>query len=87
MKVEDRTWCVPVRHGEKTNAVQNQIAWVFIFLRDHDSRRGPLDGRFYSWLESIRMERASGDFSLKAHLEELNLRQIIANLNVYLKLI
>ena len=38
--------------------------------------------RFINWIESIRMEKASGDFALKVHLEELkHLRQIIANLN------
>src|SRR4030066_1987919 len=38
--------------------------------------------RFIQWIERIRMERASGDIALKAHLEELNhLRQLIASLN------
>lgn len=38
--------------------------------------------RFINWIDSIRMERASGDFSLKAHLDELkHLRRIITDLN------
>jgi transposase len=38
--------------------------------------------RFINWIETIRMEKTSGDLALKAHLEELkHLRQIIANLN------
>jgi transposase len=38
--------------------------------------------KFLRWLENIRMERASGDMALKAHLEELyHLKQIIASLN------
>jgi transposase len=45
-------------------------------LNSHWSRR------FIRWLESIRMEKASGDMALKIHLEELkHLRQIIASLN------
>jgi transposase len=39
-------------------------------------------GKFLRWLESLRMERASGDLVLQAHLDELrHLRQIIASLN------
>ncbi len=39
-------------------------------------------GPFLRWLESIRMEKASGDLALQIHLEELkSLRQIIVKLN------
>jgi transposase len=38
--------------------------------------------KFLRWIEGLRMERASGDMALKAHLDELqHLRQIIASLN------
>lgn len=37
---------------------------------------------FINWIEKIRLEKTSGNLSLKAHLEELkNIRQIIAGLN------
>jgi transposase len=38
--------------------------------------------KFFRWLDGLRMERASGDLALKAHLNELHhLRQTIASLN------
>jgi len=37
--------------------------------------------RFIAWIEAISMERASGNFALKVHLEELNnMRKIIAEI-------
>jgi transposase len=38
--------------------------------------------RFINWIESVRMERASGNLALKVHLSELtHIRQVIAELN------
>src|SRR3989338_1883466 len=39
--------------------------------------------KFINWIEQISMEKASGNLSLKAHLDELkHIRQIIADLPV-----
>ena len=69
----------------KQTRCKNQIKSMLLFygiplpeqlLKSHWSRR------FIRWVESIPMERATGDVALKIHLEELkHLRQIIASLN------
>ena len=42
---------------------------------------GTWSKRFINWIEDIRMERASGNFALKVHLEELNnIRKIISDI-------
>ncbi len=83
VKVEDRT-LVRTRQSmvRKQTRCKNQITSILFFYGITIPEESRWTRRFINWLESIRMERASGDFALKAHLEELNhLRQIIANLN------
>ena len=66
----------------KQTRCKNQIKAILFFygiVIPEDSRWSK---RFITWIETVRMEKTSGDLALKAHLEELNhLRQIIANLN------
>jgi transposase len=81
--VEDRT-LVRTRQSmvRKQTRCKNQITSILFFYGIVIPEDGRWSKRFINWIESIRMERASGDFALKAHLEELkHLRQIIANLN------
>jgi transposase len=83
VKVEDRT-LVRTRQSmvRKQTRCKNQITSILFFYGVTIPEEGHWTRRFINWLESIHMERASGDFALKAHLEELkHLRQIIANLN------
>jgi len=83
VKVEDRT-LVRTRQSmvRKQTRCKNQITSILFFYGIVIPEDGRWSRRFINWIESIRMERASGDFALKAHLEELkHLRQIIANLN------
>jgi Transposase and inactivated derivatives len=83
VKVEDRT-LVRTRQSmvRKQTRCKNQITSILFFYGIVIPEEGRWSRRFINWIESIRMERASGDFALKAHLEELkHLRQIIANLN------
>jgi transposase len=83
VKVEDRT-LVRTRQSmvRKQTRCKNQITSILFFYGIVIPEDGRWSRRFINWIESIRMERASGDLALKAHLEELkHLRQIIANLN------
>jgi transposase len=83
VKVEDRT-LVRTRQSmvRKQTRCKNQITSILFFYGIVIPEESRWSRRFISWIESIRMERASGDLALKAHLEELkHLRQIIANLN------
>jgi transposase len=44
--------------------------------------------RFITWIEAIRMERASGNFALKVHLEEFNnMRKIIADITRVIRIL
>ncbi len=69
----------------KQTRCKNQIKGLLFFYgialpEDWAERRW--SGKFVRWLESIRMERASGDGALKIHLEELkHLRRMIATLD------
>jgi transposase len=85
-QTEDRSLIRTRMHMvRKQTRCKNQIKSMLLFygihlpeqlLNSHWSRR------FIRWLESIEMQRASGDMALKIHLEELkHLRQIIASLN------
>ena len=66
----------------KQTRCKNQIKSILFFYGILIPEEGHWSRNFINWIESIRMERASGDLALKAHLEELkHLRQIIANLN------
>jgi transposase len=85
-QLEDRSLIrTHMRMVRKQTRCKNQIKSMLLFygihlpeelLNSHWSRR------FIQWLETIRMQKASGDMALKIHLEELkHLRQIIASLN------
>lgn len=83
VKVEDRG-LVRTRQSmvRKQTRCKNQITSILFFYGITIPEESRWSKRFIHWLESIHMERASGDFAFKAHLEELtHLRQIIANLN------
>ena len=63
------------------NQIKSMLAIYGIQIPD-DLARSHWSRRFINWIDSIRMEKASGDFSLKVHLDELkHLRRIIAGLN------
>jgi transposase len=82
-KVEDRS-LVRTRQSmvRKQTRCKNQIKSILFFYGITIPEESHWSRQFINWIESIRMERASGDFALKAHLEELtHLRQIIAKLN------
>jgi transposase len=66
----------------KQTRCKNQIKAILFFYGILIPEEGHWSRNFINWIETIRMERASGDLALKVHLEELNyLRQIIAGLN------
>jgi transposase len=85
-KLEDRS-LVRTRQSmvRKQTRCKNQIKGILFFygirLPQGCTERN-WSGRFVKWLESIQMERASGDMALKVHLEELRyLRQMIVKLD------
>ncbi len=83
VKVEDRT-LVRTRQSmvRKQTRCKNQIKSILFFYGITIPEESHWSRQFINWIESIHMERASGNFALKVHLEELtHLRQIIANLN------
>jgi transposase len=83
VKVEDRT-LVRTRQSmvRKQTRCKNQIKSILLFYGILIPEDSHWSRRFINWIETIRMEKTSGDIALKAHLEELkHLRQIIANLN------
>lgn len=83
VKVEDRS-LVRTRQSmvRKQTRCKNQITSILFFYGIAIPDESRWSRRFIHRLEPIHMERARGDFALKAHLEELkHLRQIIANLN------
>ena len=69
----------------KQTRCKNQIkALLFFYGIDlpEEVADSPWSRKFCRWLEGLRLERASGDLTLKAHLEELDhWRKIIASLN------
>jgi transposase len=85
-KLEDRT-LIRTRQSmvRKQTRCKNQIKGMLLFYGidlSEEMTWGHWSRRFIQWIDGIRMERASGDIALKAHLEELgHLRQLIANLN------
>jgi len=85
-KLEDRS-LVRTRQSmvRKRTRCKNQIKGVLFFYGiqlPEDCAQRHWSGQFVRWLESIQMERASGDTTLKIHLEELrHLRQIIVKLD------
>lgn len=85
-KLQDRS-LVRTRQSmvRKQTRCKNQIKSMLFFYGIHlpeQSIMSQWSRRFIRWIESIQMERASGNMALKIHLEELtHLRQIIASLN------
>jgi transposase len=85
-KLEDRS-LIRTRQSmvRKQTRCKNQIKGMLLFygvVIPEEREMGHWTRRFIQWIEQIRMERASGDIALKAHLEELShLRQLIASLN------
>jgi transposase len=85
-KAEDRG-LLRTRHSmvRKQTRCKNQIKSILCFYGIHipdEVANSHWSKRFIAWIESIRMERASGSTALKVHLAELtNIRQIIAELN------
>jgi transposase len=85
-KAEDRS-LLRTRHNmvKKQTRCKNQIKSILCFyginipdelIDSHWSKR------FITWIESVRMERASGNIAFKVHLDELKyLRQIIVEMN------
>jgi transposase len=84
-KVEDRS-LIRARHSmvKKQTRCKNQIKSILQFYGIQipaELADGRWSKSFITWIEAIRMERASGNFTLKIHLEELNaIRKIIADL-------
>jgi transposase len=70
---------------KKQTRCKNQIKSVLCFygiIIPDDFANGYWSNRFINWIESVRMERASGNLAFKAHLDELkHIRRIIADLN------
>ncbi len=85
-KAEDRS-LLRTRHSmvRKQTRCKNQIKSILSFYGIHipdEMANSHWSKRFIAWIESIRMERASGNMALKVHLAELiHIRQIIAELN------
>lgn len=85
-KTEDRN-LLRTRQGmvRKQTRCKSQIKSLLCFYGIHIpvevvSKHWPK--RFLAWLESVRMERASGDTAFKAYLSELmHIRQTLAELN------
>jgi transposase len=83
IKVEDRN-LVRTRQSmvRKQTRCKNQIKSILFFYGIPIPEESHWSRRFITWIETIRMEKTSGNLALKAHLEELkHLQQIIANLN------
>lgn len=83
-KLEDRN-LLRTRHGmvRKQTRCKNQIKSILRFYGIDVPEREYWSKRFLAWLDTVRMERATGDTALRAHLEELShLRRIIGELNV-----
>jgi transposase len=91
-KLEDRS-LVRTRQSmvRKQTRCKNQIKSILLFYgiplpEDWAERRWSRP--FVSWLESLPMERASGEVALRMHLEELkHLRQILARLDQEIRLL
>ena len=85
-KAEDRS-LLRTRYSmvRKQTRCKNQIKSILCFYGIHipeELANSHWSKRFISWIETIRMERASGNMALKVHLAELlHIRQSIAELN------
>jgi transposase len=84
-KVEDRS-LIRTRNSmvRKQTRCKNQIKSILHFYGiqiPEEMGDSYWSKRFITWIETIRMQRASGNFTLKVHLEELNnMRKIIADI-------
>jgi transposase len=69
---------------KKQTRCKNQIKSLLHFYGiqvPEELTKGHWSKRFVRWIESIRLERASGNVALKVHLEELNnMRKIIVDI-------
>jgi transposase len=69
---------------KKQTRCKNQIKSILQFYGIHmpeELANSHWSERFIAWIEAVRMERTSGNFALKVHLEELyNIRKIIADM-------
>jgi len=85
-KAEDRS-LLRTRHGmvKKQTRCKNQIKSILCFYGINipdELATSHWSKRFINWIDSVRMERASGNLALKVHLSELtHIRQTIAELN------
>ncbi len=85
-KAEDRS-LLRTRYGmvRKQTRCKNQIKAILRFYGVHipdELANSHWSKRFICWIESVNMERASGNLALKVHLAELmHIRKIIAELN------
>lgn len=83
--IEDRS-LIRTRQSmvKKQTRCKNQIKAMLCFYGIHipyELVQSRWSKRFINWIEQIRMENASGNLTLKAHLDELNhIRRIIAEL-------
>ena len=84
-KIEDRS-LIRTRQSmvKKQTRCKNQIKSILHFfgiLIPEELANCNWSKRFITWIEDIQMERASGNFALKVHLEELNnIRKIVADI-------
>ena len=84
-KVEDRS-LIRTRQSmvKKQTRCKNQIKSILHFYGiqiPEELANSTWSKRFINWIEEIRMERASGNFALKVHLEDLNnMRKLIADI-------
>ena len=91
-KVEDRS-LIRTRHSmvRKQTRCKNQIKAILQFYGiriPEELAESHWSKRFITWIEAIRMERASGNYALKVQLEELNHKsKIIADLTRAIRLL
>ncbi|NIQ89473.1 MAG: IS110 family transposase [Deltaproteobacteria bacterium] len=84
-KVEDRS-LLRSRHSmvRKQTRCKNQIKSLLHFYGiqvPEELTKGHWTKRFLSWIESIRLQQASGNVALRVHLEELNhMRKILVDI-------
>jgi len=86
IKVEDRSLLRTRRNMvKKQTRCKNQIKAMLLFYGIHippDMDQNNWPRKFLAWIEDIRMEKASGNFALKVHLEELHhIRRLVVDLN------
>jgi transposase len=91
-RVEDRS-LIRTRHSmvRKQTRCKNQIKSILHFYGiqlPEELANSYWSKRFITWIEAIRMERASGNFALKVHLEEFNnMRKIIADITRVIRIL